>query len=137
MKKMQLRYSTFNILRSSSIGGRHHFNHFWFWVCPLSLSLKFKEDPISGCWDIQLLIFWGRLPLEVVFHWRSSSFQAFFIFVWSPEFKFKIWGGSNEWLLRYSTFNILRSSSIGGRLPLEVVFISVIFYFGLVPWDWV
>ena len=32
---------------------------------------------MSGCWDIQLLIFWGRLPLEVVFHWRLSLFLAF------------------------------------------------------------
>ena len=32
--------------------------------------------------------------------------------VWSSKFKFKIWIWSNKWLLRYSTFNILRSSSI-------------------------
>ena len=98
------------------------------WFGHLSLSLKFEYDPISCCWDIQLLIFWGHLQLEVIF---ISSIS---IFVWSPELKFKIWGGSDEWLLRYSTFNILRSSSIGGRLPLEVVFISTIFFFfGLVP----
>ena len=40
----------------------------------LSLSVWFshlrvssKEDPISGCWDLQLLIFWGSLSLKVVF----------------------------------------------------------------------
>ena len=49
------RYSTFYILRSSSIGGRLHFEHFWFWFSPMSLSSKFEEDPISGCWNIQLL----------------------------------------------------------------------------------
>ena len=45
-----------------------------FWFVPLSLSLKFKEAPISGCWDIPLLI------SEVVFHWRLSSFQPNFYF---------------------------------------------------------
>ena len=66
-----LRYSTFNILRSSSIGGCLCCEGFLFWFGPLSLSLKFGENPISGCWDIQLLIFWDRLPLE----W--SSFKDF------------------------------------------------------------
>ena len=36
---------------------------------------------------------------EVIFHWRSS------------ECKFNIWVWSNKWLLRYSHFYILRSSS--------------------------
>jgi hypothetical protein len=44
------------------------------------------------------------------------------ILVRYPEIKLKNLGGSNQWLLRYSTFDILRSSSIGGCLPLEVVF---------------
>jgi hypothetical protein len=44
-------------LRSSSIGGRLHFKHFIFLFGPLSLSLKFEEDPMNGCRDIQLLIF--------------------------------------------------------------------------------
>ena len=35
---------------------------------------------------------------------RSSSFQSFFILVWSPELKFKIWAKSNQWLLKYLTF---------------------------------
>ena len=56
--KWLLRYSTFNflrlssikMLRSSSIGGRLHLKHFWFWFGPLSLGLKFEENPISGCW---------------------------------------------------------------------------------------
>jgi hypothetical protein len=144
------------------------FKHFWFWFGPLSLSLKFKDDQISGCWHIQLLIFWACIQLDIifissifyfglvpwalfrnlrkirsvfaeifnfkyfefVFHWRLSSFQAFLILVWSLKLNFKIWGRSNQCLLRYSTFDILRSSSIGGRLPLKVVFISSIFYFG-------
>ena len=75
-----LRYSTFNILRSSSIGCRLHFKHLLFLFVPLSLSFKFEEDPMSGCWDIQLLIFWGRLPLEVVF---ISSIFYFCLVPWA------------------------------------------------------
>jgi hypothetical protein len=96
------------------------------------------------------LIFWGRLPLEVVFilsickinlrkirsafadkfnfwylevffHWKLSSFQPYLFLVWSSELMFKIWGWSNQWFLRYSTFYFW------GLLPLEVVFISSIF----------
>ena len=90
--------------RSSFIWGPLHFNHFWFWFGPLSLSLKFKENPISGCWDIQLLIF------EVIFHWRSSSLRT-------RRF--------NQWILNYSPFNILRSSSIRGHLHWKNFFILV------------
>ena len=125
-----LRYLSFNILRSFSIGGRLCFEYFW--CGHMSLSLKFEENPISGCWDIQLLIFCGRLPLEGVFNWRLSLFQAFLILVWSHKLKFEIWGKSDQWLPSYSTFNILRSSSIRGSLQLEVVFVSIIFDFGLV-----
>ena len=103
---------------------------FFIWFGPLSLSLKFEKDQINGCWDIQFLIFWRLLPLAVVFYWRSSSFQAFFILVWSPELKFQIWGRTDQWLLRYSTFNILRSSSI---LPLVVVFLASFFLFWFGP----
>ena len=108
-----LRYSTFNILRLSSIGGHLCFKHFLFWFGPLSSGLKFEKDLASGYWDIQFLIIWGRLLLEVVF--ISSIFNL----VWSPELKFQIWGRSDQWLLKYSTFNILRSSSIDGRLPFK------------------
>ena len=30
-----------------------------------------------GCWNIPLFIFWGCLPLEVVFQWRLPSFDTF------------------------------------------------------------
>ena len=90
--------------RSSSVWG------FLILFCSLSLSLKFKENAISGCWDNQLLIFWGHLPLEVLF--VSSIFDFGLL-------KFKIRGRSDQWLLKYSTFNILRSSSIGRRLPFK------------------
>ena len=70
-------YSTFNILRSFSIGGCLHFEDLKIGFAYLSLGLKFEYDQISGCWDIPLLIFWGRLPVGVNFHWRSSSFWGF------------------------------------------------------------
>ena len=128
----------FNILKSSSIGGHLCFKHFLILFGPLRLTLKFEGNPKYSIFNILRSSFiGGRLPLEVVFelrifyfglvffHWWSSSFQAFFIFVWSPKLKFKIWVKSNGWLLRYSTFNILRSSSI---LPLVVVFISSMWF---------
>ena len=102
-----LKYLTFYIWIS--------FKHFLFFVGPLILSFKIEEEPTSGCWDIQFLIFWGRLPLKVVFHWRLTLCQEFLIF----EHKFKICGNSDQWLLRYSTFNILRSSSFWGRLHMK------------------
>ena len=106
-KKRLLRYSIFNILRSSSNGGYHLFKAIFFWFGPLSFSLKFEEDLISGCWDIQLLIFLRLSSIEGCLH-----FNQFTILVWSLKLKFKIWGRSDQWLLRYSTFNILRSSSV-------------------------
>jgi hypothetical protein len=95
----------------------------------LSQSLKIEYYPLNGCWDIPLLILWGRLPLEVVSHWRLSSIgvrlhlKNLYKIVWSSKPKFIIWVGSNKCLLRYSTLNIMRSSSMWGRLPCEVVFI--------------
>ena len=65
--KWLLRHSTSNILRSSSIGGRLHFKDLKILLGHLSLRLKFEYDPVRGCWDIPILIFWGRLPLDVVF----------------------------------------------------------------------
>ena len=55
----------------------------------MSLCLKFEEDPTSGSWYIQIFIFWGHLPFEVVFHWRSSSLKPYLTFVWPHEFMFK------------------------------------------------
>ena len=104
-----LRYSTFDILMPSSIGGHLHFKNMSFklkvksqvwsnswllryltlnnyfevifhwqlssfeWIiCKLlfvhlSLSLKFESIQISCCWDIPHSIFWGHLPLVVIF----------------------------------------------------------------------
>ena len=75
-----LRYFNFNILRSSSIGGRLHLRDLH-----INLILKFGYDPISGCWDIPLITFSGRLPLEVVFIWRI----------------YKIWFGHRSFSLKF------------------------------------
>ena len=46
--------------------------------------------------------------------------------VWSPKLQFKVWGRSDQWLLRYSNFRILRSSSIGIHLHYEQLSILVL-----------
>jgi hypothetical protein len=68
------------------VGGRLHFKHFYFWFCPLSLSLEFDDNLISGCQDIQLLIFWGCLPLEVVL---ISSILNFGLVPWALIYNFR------------------------------------------------
>ena len=99
------------------------------------VKFEIEVDLISGYWYIQLLIFWGCLPLEVknvrkirsvvveIFNFnilRLSFIVSILILVWSPKLKFKIWGKSDQLLLQYSSFNILRSSSIiGGCLYLN------------------
>ena len=76
-----LRYSNFHIFKSSSIRGHLALKvvfmiFFLLWFVPLSLCLHFEENSISGCWDIQIFIFWGHLPLGVVFPWRLSSIEG-------------------------------------------------------------
>jgi hypothetical protein len=71
------RYSTFETVNLSSIGGRLHFNLFWFWYGPLSLSLKFQEDVTSSCWYIQLNILRSssigfRLIYYFLIYWYGS-----------------------------------------------------------------
>ena len=84
-----------NILKSSSFGGRLHFKHFQFWFSPISISLKFEEDPIIDCWDIQPIIFWGHLLGEN--------------YVTSKE----------RTKRKNNLRNILKSSSFGGRLHFK------------------
>jgi hypothetical protein len=66
--------------RSSSMEGRlplevvFILSFYNIWLGPISLSFKFGEDQISGCWDTPIFHFWGRLPWKLIFHWRSSSF---------------------------------------------------------------
>ena len=52
----------FNNLYFEVVGCHLHFKNFSFWYGPLSLSSKLKEELISGCWYIQLFIFWNFLP---------------------------------------------------------------------------
>jgi hypothetical protein len=100
------------------------------WFGHISLNLKFWEDPTCGCWDISILKF------MVIFHWRSSSFEPFVnlgldtkaqvlnydkSLVWSHKLKSKISGRSD--LLIFEGVFHWRLSSIGGHLPLEVIFI--------------
>ena len=47
--------------------------------------------------------------------WRLFFLQKYTFYSTEPK---KIWGRSDQWLQRYSTFNILRSSSIWGYLHL-------------------
>ena len=99
---------------------RHlHFKQFSILVwCP-QVNLKFEEDKISGCRDILFLIFWGLLQFEVIFiiyyiqYWFCALSSVNFS-VSSPQLKYNIWEGSDQWLLRYSILPILRSFSIWG-----------------------
>ena len=137
-----LRYSTFYILRSSSIRGRLPLKvvfietFFSFWFGPMSSCLKFEEDPISGCWDIQSSIFWGQLPLEVVFIWRSSLFEC--RLHWNL---FWLWfGPMSLWLKsKEDPVSDCKDSQcfinwghlpLRGCLPLKVVFIENLLDFG-------
>ena len=108
-----LRYSTYIFLSSSSIGGCPQAN-FRCWFGPLRLSSKFEQDYISDYWVIPIFIFWGCLPLKVLFISRQFS-----NLVCPHEIKFKILERFDQWILSYSTFNILRSSSIKGCLHFK------------------
>ena len=61
-------------------------------------------------WYLRSSLIGGRLHLKHLYS-----------LVWSHKLKFKIWGRSDQWLLRYFLFNI------EGRLPLELIFILNIF----------
>ena len=105
------RYSTCNILRSCSIIGH------------LCISLKLEYGPISGYWDIPLLIFWGLLPLEVILILMIC----------------KIWFGHQSLSLKLEHDPMSGCRDIllvifWGCLPLEVIFILGIYkiWFGKV-----
>ena len=72
-----------------------------------SLSLKLVVSEIFHIWYF-----------EVIFHGRLPSFEVFEYFALVA--KVKVW--SNKRLLRYSTSDIMRSSSIGGCLHLKNVY---------------
>ena len=106
-----LRYSIFCNLRSSSIGGLFHLKLFLFQFVPLSLSFKFEENPMSGCWDIQLFIICGRLLLEVIF---ISSIFVFWFDPLSLSLKFEEDRIIGCWDIQFLI--------LWGHLPLEVLF---------------
>ena len=124
-----LRYSRYNILRLSSIGCPLPFKQYSILVW--SPRFKFTIWRRSDQWLLRFstLIFWGHLPLDIVFNSKiihfmfvissTGNLKQFLILIWSPQLKFKIWERSDQWLLRYSTFSILRSSSSKGLLHFE------------------
>ena len=76
---------------------------------------KWKQYPLdSGCWDIQPFFrsssIGGHLPFKHLWFWFVP-----------PNLILE----SYQCLFRYSTFNILRSSSIGVCLRFEFIFIFV------------
>ena len=111
-----LRYSTFHILRSSSIGGHLHFIVCKIWFGLLSISLKLMYGPISGYWDILLLIFWGLLLFEVVFLLRICKIWFSHLYL---GFKFE-----NDPLGDCQDIPLV---IFWGRLILEVIFILRIY----------
>ena len=130
-------FSLFEVIfnyKSSSFEVHLHWNLIWLWYSPMNLCLKFEETPIIRCSDTQIFMFWGHLPLEVIFLWRSSSLKPYLTLVWSHELMFNIWGRSDQWQLKYSYFHFLRSYSIRSHLPLKFVFIETLFDFGMLPW---
>ena len=84
------------------------------WFGHLSLSLKLEYDPTNGCWDINILIFYGCFPLKVIFILRICK-------ILFGHLKYKLWEWLNKWLLSYSTFNVLRSSSFRGLVKYDLV----------------
>ena len=100
-----LRYTIFSIwgLLPSFIGGCLHLKYLYSLVCHISLSFEFCEDRTSGSWDIPFLIF------KVFFHYFTGGrlyLKHFYSLVWSHKLKFKIWGRSDQWLLRYLSFKL-------------------------------
>ena len=95
--------------------------------------METNNTTLSGHWDVQIFMFWGYFPLKVVFHWSLSSLKPLLTLVWSHERMFKIWGRFHQWLLRYSNFHILRSSSITGHLPFKVVFMQTFLWLWFGP----
>ena len=123
--KWLLRYSIFNILRSSSMGGRLHWSICTLCFGPLSLSLKFRYDPTSGCW-VTIHFHEGRVwqkPLTVYYSsiWASCIVEdyKFYFFLTScpqPLFNEDIWAPSSKLghigtllRLRYTLFCFLDS----------------------------
>ena len=112
--------STFNILKSSSIGCRLHFKQFLMFR-PVSYVVYTFRKVQSVVAEILLLM------IEFIFHWMLSSYKETFNFDLVPKASFqnlKIWSGG---CLDISLL-IFR-----GRLPSEVLLISSNFSFWFGP----
>ena len=111
--KFLLRYSTFYILRLSSIEGHLHLKHLLnlIWSHYLKFQIWVRSYQRLLIYTFYILRFssiGGRLHLK---HLLSL--------VWSPKLKFTSKVISLQLLLRYYTLNILRSSSTGGMSSFE------------------
>jgi hypothetical protein len=80
----------------------------------LSISLNFEYDPISGCWDIPLLIFWGSLSLEIIFILRICKILFSHL---SLSLNFENYTINGFWNIPLLIF--------WGHLPLEVIFFGL------------
>ena len=103
-------FSYFEVIfhfRSSFIGGHLHLTLLYPLVYSRQLKFQILVRSVQGLSSVG-----GHLHLIPLYSWVKSY-----------KLKIKIGVRSDQWLLRYSTFHILRSSSILGLLPLEIIFI--------------
>ena len=99
----------FLYLRSSLIGGHLIWNKFIVHFGHMSLSLKLKNiGPVVAA----IFHFWYLRSSSIICIIGGRLYLWHFSFVWSQKLKFKFWGRLDQWLLRYSIFNIW------GLLPL-------------------
>ena len=91
-----LRYSTFNILRSSFIWGCLHIKQFSILVWPQKHKLK-----IWGRFDQGLLRYSTFNNLRSSFIGGHLDFNQVLILNWYPKLKFQIWGRSDQSLKFY------------------------------------
>ena len=99
----------FLYLRSSFIGGRLIWNAFIVYFGHMSLSLKLRNiGPVVAA----IFHFWYLRSSSIICIIGGRLYLWHFSFVWSQKLKFKFWGRLDQWLLRYSIFNIW------GLLPL-------------------
>ena len=99
----------FLYLRSSFIGGRLIWNAFIVYFGHMSLSLKLRN---IGLVVAVIFHFWYLRSSSIICIIWGCLYLWHFSFVWSQKLKFKCWGRLDQWLLRYSIFNIW------GLLPL-------------------
>ena len=107
------RYSTLNVLRSSSIRGHLHLQQY-------SLLVWSPRPKFKSWWGEKWLLRYSTFNILSTssiggcLHCKQPS-----ILIWSLLYKFSIWERSDQWLLRYSTLNILKWSSTVGHLHLQ------------------